>query len=60
MQQPTRKCVNCCVPEEDEKGYLTLLDENGLCEECAEQKELCRALDEDERKEKDFDYSMNG
>lgn len=52
-------CKNCLTPVETADGVIDLND-NGECENCAENRELCRVLDEDERREKNFDYSMNG
>jgi hypothetical protein len=55
------KCQNCGEAVEATDGVIDL-NNIGLCEACAELKELCRVLDDDERQngDFDFDYSMNG
>lgn len=54
-----RHCKNCLAPEETEDGVIEI-NADGLCTECAENKELGEVLDEDARREGDHDYSMNG
>lgn len=53
------RCKNCLEPVSSPAGEL-ILNADGLCENCAENKELGQVLDEDERQNGDFDHSMNG
>lgn len=52
-------CRNCGEDEISGEGVINL-DANGLCECCADALLQAQIMDEDERKEKDFDQSMNG
>ena len=53
-----RKCASCGEPEESADGII-MLDENCLCEACADRHEKGRIEAEDSARYGDHDYSMN-